>query len=281
VTEGERWTQEVLAELRADRYRPRAWLRFLARSFVFARQRRGERRLEHRETLLLGALGLAGWLGVGLAGRPVLAAAGCAWWLLATAMLDWHLGMLELPDGTRHEGLGIPNLLTQLRGGTPPALAALFGTPAGTIVLALAGASDVLDGWLARRRGETTRLGRWLDGSVDGLVLGAAALGAHAAGRAPGWLLALVLARFGLPWLLVGVLTFRSAATPPAERLVPGRIPGLALFAGLSLLAFDAGGGVLVTALGAAGGLGTFALTIVSRRTGVRRAASKVPASGL
>lgn len=36
-----------------------------------------------------------------------------------------------------------------------------------TVVLAIAGATDVLDGWLARRRGEAHELGALLDGVVD------------------------------------------------------------------------------------------------------------------
>lgn len=38
---------------------------------------------------------------------------------------------------------------------------------AATVVLAVAGGTDVLDGWLARRRGEAHELGALLDGVVD------------------------------------------------------------------------------------------------------------------
>lgn len=211
---------------------------------------------------MLGFAGVAAWAIALAVGHPLLALAGAAWWILATLMLDWHLGMLESRGGRPVAELGLANVLTHLRGGTAPAIAVLFGSPAGIALLGVAGASDVVDGWLARRRGEVTRLGAWLDGAVDGLVLGAAALGAFTSGRAPVWLLAIVLARITLPWLTIATVTFARAETPNAGRAVPGRIPGLVLFAGLALLAFDAGAGVPVAAAGAAGGLGTFALTI-------------------
>ena len=43
MTDGERWARELLAELRSAGYRPRAWARFLARSFERASERRHER----------------------------------------------------------------------------------------------------------------------------------------------------------------------------------------------------------------------------------------------
>ena len=265
MTEGEVWVGEVLAELRAAGYRPRAWARFVQRSLLFARERRVDRSREHRATLALGSVGLAAWLGVGLAGRPWLAAAGAGWWIATALMIDWHLGMLEDDSGRRTDGLGPANALTFLRAGTPPAVFALFGSSAGVAILVAAAMSDLLDGWLARRRGETTRLGRWLDGSVDGLVIGAAALGAWRAGLAPGWLAGLIVLRLAAPWLVVTVATFARARTPDPRRLVSGRIPGLVLLAGLVLVEFDSTIGIVLAAAGALGGLGTFAATVVRR----------------
>ena len=270
MTEGEVWAGEVLAELRAGRYSPRAWVRFIRQSLVFARERRVDRSREHRTTLALGWVGLAAWLGVGLAGRPWLAAAGAGWWIATTLMVDWHLGMLEDDAGRRLDGLGPANVLTFLRAGTPPAVFALFGTSAGVAVLVAAAASDLLDGWLARRRGEATRLGRWLDGSVDGLVIGAAAFGAWRAGMAPGWLAVLIVLRLAAPWLVVTVATFARARTPDPRRLVSGRVPGLVLLAGLFLVEFDSTIGIVLATAGALGGLGTFAATLARRSAAVR-----------
>jgi hypothetical protein len=122
VTEGERWTREALAELRADGFRPGAWRRFIARSRVRAREQRQARGREHRQTLLLAAIGVVAWSAVGLSGRPLLALIGVGWWLLVWLMLDWHLGLLERPDGTPLASLGPANALTLLRLAVVPAL---------------------------------------------------------------------------------------------------------------------------------------------------------------
>jgi len=61
-------------------------------------------------------------------------------------------------------------------------------------LFAAAGASDALDGWLARRRGPT-RLGAMLDPLADKALLVAMFVTLAAAGLLPGWLLLLVVLR--------------------------------------------------------------------------------------
>jgi len=261
VTEGEAWTRTVLEELRAAHYRPRAWGRFLADSFARARERRRERLRAHRLALVLGTAGLAAWTGA--AGRPALALAGAAWWAAAILMLDWHLGMLERPDGTPLGGVGAANLLTLIRAGLPPALFALAGTDVGLALFAAAGASDVLDGVVARRRNEVTRLGIWLDPAVDGLVLGAAALGATRAGVLVGSVAALVVVRYALPWLVVVIHYFARAEPPERGGLVRGRVTGLVVYAGLALALLRLPGATPLVVAGAAGGLATVAASFV------------------
>lgn len=58
-----------------------------------------------------------------------------------------------------------------------------------------AGASDGLDGWLAKRYGWQTRLGGLLDPVADKLLLDACFLGLWGAGVAPTWLVLLVVGR--------------------------------------------------------------------------------------
>jgi hypothetical protein len=183
MTAGRVWTQELLGALRRQRYRPRAWIAFLAASFARARATRAERRREHRQTLALGAAGLAAWIAV----------AGVRPWL---------------------------------------ALAA---------------------------RGETTRLGLWLDGSVDGLVLSAAAVGAGRHQLLPWWAVALVLGRHAAQWLAVTLAYFVRLAAPAGLGFVSGKLPGLAVFAGLALASLHLPDGVVLVSLGASGGLATFA----------------------
>jgi phosphatidylglycerophosphate synthase len=252
------WTRELLTDLRESRFRPRAWTRFLRRSFARAREGRREYPRAHLETLALGAVGLAAWAG-GFE-RPGAATAGAAWWLAVVLMVDWHLGLLD-----HRERLGPANVLSILRAGTPPALLALGTAPLGVALFAVAGASDVLDGRLARRRGETTRLGHWLDASGDGLVLGAAALVVL-----PPWAAGLVIARYAIPWVLVAAAYFVYAEEPPRSGFVSGRYPGLVLYGGLSLGFLGLPGGTAVAVIGALAGFATFATTVTRSRESLR-----------
>jgi cardiolipin synthase (CMP-forming) len=261
VTEGEAWAAELLRELRSRRYRPRAWTRFLAKSFARAHTVRQERRREHQQALLVGAVGLTAWVAVAPF-RPWLALAGALWALLVTAMLDWHLGMLEDNDGRPLHRLGLPNLLTLVRAATlpalpvvPPALLAMLLVPVGI--------TDAIDGPLARRRGEETRLGAWLDGGVDTLVRSAAAAGAARHGLLPWWAAALVAGRYALSWLAVSLAYFLRAAPPSRRGLFSGKAPAVVLFSGLALAALHLPGASALIVVGAVGSLGTFALIAV------------------
>jgi phosphatidylglycerophosphate synthase len=257
MTEGELWTREVVGDLRASGYRPGAWTWFIARSLARARLARGARRRAHREVVALAALGLAAWLVVALLGRPWLALVGAAWWALVLLLLDWHLGMLEDDAGTWSVRLGVPNLLTLLRAALVPALPVL--APALLLVaLLVSGVADVLDGAIARAFDQETRLGAWLDGGVDGFVLGAAALGAGVDGLLPWWAVAIVIVRHASQWAVVAAAWLMLAQPPKRQRAVSGKLPGAVLFAGLALACLRVPGASVLVATGAIGGLATF-----------------------
>jgi phosphatidylglycerophosphate synthase len=261
VIDGEAWTREILRELRADSYRSGAWIRFLARSLERARATRQVRRHEHRQVLLVGACGLATWIGVAAFDRS-LSLAGGLWWLLVVTMLDWHLGMLEDNQGRPLRRLGLPNLFSLARAAVVPALPVASPALLAAILIP-AGLTDAVDGPLARRRGEETRLGVWLDGSADALVLSAATVGAARHDLLPWWTAPLVLGRHALQALVVALAYFVRAQSPLGSASVSARAPGLVLFAGLALATLElplAGPLVLVGALGA---LAALALTVV------------------
>jgi CDP-diacylglycerol---glycerol-3-phosphate 3-phosphatidyltransferase len=73
-----------------------------------------------------------------------------------------------------------PNTLTWLRIGAIPLVALLFympywwADPSAGLLFALAGITDSLDGYLARRLGQTSRLGAFLDPVADKLIVGVA-----------------------------------------------------------------------------------------------------------
>jgi CDP-diacylglycerol---glycerol-3-phosphate 3-phosphatidyltransferase len=82
-------------------------------------------------------------------------------------------------DGRSH--WNVPNTLTWLRISMIPAILALFyllpypwADPAACAAFALAGITDTLDGYYARKLGQTSRLGAFLDPVADKLIVAAA-----------------------------------------------------------------------------------------------------------
>lgn len=80
------------------------------------------------------------------------------------------------------------------------------------IVYALAGITDVLDGWLARRRGLVSVLGKFLDPLADKLIVAAVLVWMVAMGRVPAWAVVILLCRE------ISVTALRSIAS--AEGLI-------------------------------------------------------------
>jgi hypothetical protein len=185
LTEGERWSRELLDRLRAERFTTAAWRRFFGDGFRRARTTRGRRPELVRQSRRWGAAGLAAAVPFGLRAT--------ASWVLWWAMIDWHLGMVETSDG-RERPLAAADSLT---------LARLWAAPVvrrhpEPWLVAAGMITDLLDGLLARRAGPT-RLGRDFDSNADTLFLDAALRGAAERGVLDRRLLDLERAR-----LLVG-----------------------------------------------------------------------------
>src|SRR4051812_28371613 len=164
LTDGERWSRELLDRLRAERFSARAWVRFFDDAFLRARVVRARRPALVRQSRRWGAAGLAAAVPFG----PRAAASWVLWW----AMVDWHLGMAETRDGSERP-LGAADALTLGRIWAAPVVRR---HPRPWLV-AIGMASDLADGMLARRAGPT-RLGRDLDSTADTLFLDAALRGA-------------------------------------------------------------------------------------------------------
>jgi cardiolipin synthase len=141
-----------------------------------------------------------------------------------------------------------------------PILAALSRQAYGiaAVCFAIAGVSDLLDGWLAKRCGWTSELGKWLDPVADKFLLVTVFVVAAWAGLVPRWLTAVVVARdvmiaLGaltyLAWLgslqgrptfasklntlvqlayLLGILMYKAIGFPPVQLLVLGAMVTLA-----------------------------------------------------
>jgi len=105
------------------------------------------------------------------------------------------------PRTLREDAINLPNLLTMLRIVMIPVVLWLLhdGRPVmnfwAAIVYALAAITDALDGWLARRRGLESVLGKFLDPLADKLIVMATLVFMVDMGRIPAWAVILIVAR--------------------------------------------------------------------------------------
>jgi CDP-diacylglycerol--glycerol-3-phosphate 3-phosphatidyltransferase len=97
--------------------------------------------------------------------------------------------------------INLPNALTLLRIFLVPFLVVVLLTKfdgretVGLLIFLTAVATDFLDGWLARRRGEITTLGTLLDPIADKLLISAAFISLVELGLAPAWMVVVVIGR--------------------------------------------------------------------------------------
>jgi CDP-diacylglycerol--glycerol-3-phosphate 3-phosphatidyltransferase len=95
----------------------------------------------------------------------------------------------------------LPNLLTFLRILMIPAVLVFLerGSPRAcfwaAVVYSLAAITDVLDGWLARRQGLVSILGKFLDPLADKLIVAAVLVWLVSMGRMPAWAVVVLLSR--------------------------------------------------------------------------------------
>ena len=119
--------------------------------------------------------------------------------------------------------LTVPNLLSFLRLlGVPVFLWLLLGPHADVaalIVLALAGASDWLDGKIARWLDQTSRIGILLDPAADRLYILATLVAFVVRGIIPWWLAALIVGRDAVLSLCLPVLRRHRYGPPPVHYL--------------------------------------------------------------
>ena len=91
------------------------------------------------------------------------------------------------------------------------------------VVLALAGLSDLVDGTIARRVDRPSMLGGGLDPVVDGVMLGAVAVGFAVGGIFPLWLAAVIVLRYLFPAVVAFGLLL-SGRRPELRHSVSGQI---------------------------------------------------------
>jgi cardiolipin synthase len=117
----------------------------------------------------------------------------------------------------------VPNALSALRlCGVPVVLWLILGPQAdvaAVVVLAVAGITDWLDGWIARRWHQRSRLGQVLDPLADRLYILATIVGLALRGLIPWWLVIVLVARDVVMALLIPLLRRRGYTTLPVHFL--------------------------------------------------------------
>jgi cardiolipin synthase len=98
------------------------------------------------------------------------------------------------------------------------------------LVLILVAASDWIDGYVARRFDQVTKLGRILDPLIDRVLLATAGVTLLVVGFLPWWIVALIVARDAV--LLVGSL-LRFGAVPPIPVSRTGKFATACLLIGV------------------------------------------------
>jgi phosphatidylglycerophosphate synthase len=231
--------EEYLQDLRRDRFSPAA-LRLYARrvgAHVRAQLDAAPATVRSIWSVALGffAATFVFSVGLALAGDRRLAER----FMLETALVippafafvTIHLDQLRNADGYRLSSINLPISLTLLRVALLPGLALFMHDGRFTLALVfflVAAISDIADGWIARRSGQITRLGRVLDPLVD-IVFNLTLFCVLAANRLlPAWVAWLALLRYGL--LLVGGACLYVFVGP--VRIQPtsfGRLTGVAI----------------------------------------------------
>jgi cardiolipin synthase len=134
----------------------------------------------------------------------------------------------------------LPNLLTALRLVAAPLTAMLIlkGSDGEALaIFALAGLSDALDGYLARRLSPGSRLGIYLDPAADKLLMLASFVTLTVIHAVPLWLTVLIIGRdvgivagVGLAWLLGLPVQVEALNIGKASTVVQIAFVGLVLF---------------------------------------------------
>jgi cardiolipin synthase len=141
----------------------------------------------------------------------------------------------------------IPNLLSMARlAGVPLFLWLVLGPEAdgwALLVLAVSGATDYADGWLARRLDQQTLVGQILDPVADRLYILAVVLGLALRDVIPWWLAISLPLRDLLMWGLVPLLRTRGYSALPVHFL--GKAATFNLLYAFPLLLLGDGDGVV------------------------------------
>jgi cardiolipin synthase (CMP-forming) len=137
----------------------------------------------------------------------------------------------------------VPNAVTLVRLLLMPVCAYLLATGRygwGLVLTALVGSTDWVDGWLARRFGQVSRVGQLLDPLADRLLIASVAIALVVRGVVP-WQAAVLLVARDLV-LLAGWPLLKRRGIEPPEVILLGKAATLVLLCALPVLTLGATG---------------------------------------
>ena len=137
----------------------------------------------------------------------------------------------------------VPNAVTLVRLLLVPVCAYLLATGRygwGLVLTAVVGSTDWVDGWLARRYGQVSRVGQLLDPLADRLLIAAVAIALVVQGVVPWQAAALLVARDLV--LLAGWPLLKRRGIEPPEVIFLGKAATLVLLFALPVLTLGATG---------------------------------------
>ena len=106
-----------------------------------------------------------------------------------------------MQSASKSSPMNLPNAITMVRIGAAPLLVVMLLYPGrsmsvvSAVLFAVVCATDWLDGYLARKRGNVTSLGKFLDPLADKLLVTTALIMLIPLGRIPAWVVALMISR--------------------------------------------------------------------------------------
>jgi phosphatidylglycerophosphate synthase len=166
----------------------------------------------------VGIIGGAIYLALGLTWVWLAQPPGAAWllvgWFAAVAAVEAFIPGEANQISLARAHLAAPALVYSLAPGQLGLLA---------VVLAVAGLTDLVDGTVARHFDRPSTLGGGLDPVVDGVLLGAVALGLAAGGTFPLWLAVVIVARYLLP-AIGGLMLISLHRRPELHHTVSGQV---------------------------------------------------------
>lgn len=232
---------ERLGELRQAHYSAAGWRHFAGELWRRAQQNAAARPELRRELARVRWLGVGASLGVGVlmlaehVAPPLALLPQPITWLVLTAWVKAELGLVRHPmSGVPSPAIGPANVMTLYRGWAAVPVMVLGLTLGGPSPLwvglaVAAGATDLVDGTVAMRLGQESRLGRLLDPVLDALFFSAASVSLARWHLVPWWLATLVTLRYFLPVIGGIVLLFALGRSLPVRHTPWGQRSTLAV----------------------------------------------------